>query len=177
MRSLLIFLAALLLCAPAQAQVAGGDYDSDAQFYFDVLAANSCIATTPAFKLAVSHYIQAEKVAGNWGNQDAEYLLATSDSCTAAINLAQPALSQSDMDRIIAHFSGARRGLNGDGSTDVLSAIPASINPRWYPHHAEQWRILRRGSMPRTITAVAILQDRWKRDPGFRVMNLRQINA
>ena len=115
MRSLLIFLAALLLCAPAQAQVAGGDYDSDAQFYFDVLAANSCIATTPAFKLAVSHYIQAEKVAGNWGSQDAEYLLATSDSCTAAVNLAQPTLYKVTWTGACAFA--VLTGLNGDGTT------------------------------------------------------------
>ena len=117
MRSLLIFLAALLLCAPAQAQVSGGAYDSDAQVYFDVLVANSCTTPTPAFKLAVSHYVQAEKVAGNWNSQDAEYILATANSCTASINLAQPTLYK-------VTYSGSpaftvQNGMPCDGATQV----------------------------------------------------------
>ena len=110
-RVLLSLLIAAVSLQARAGSLPSGAYDSDAQVYFDVLVANSCTTPTPAFKLAVSHYVQAEKVAGNWNSQDGQYMLATADSCTASINLAQPTLYK-------ITYSGActfavQTGLNG----------------------------------------------------------------
>jgi hypothetical protein len=90
-------------------------YDTDASVYFLQLSINGCATPSAAFKAAVNAYVIAEKTALNWGNQDAEYVFATTDSCTAATNLAQPPLYK-------VTWSGSptftlQNGLNGDGAT------------------------------------------------------------
>lgn len=90
-------------------------YDTDASAYFLQLSINGCATPSASFKAAVNAYVIAEKAALNWGNQDAEYIFATTNSCTAATNLAQPPLYQMT-------WSGSptftlQNGLNGDGST------------------------------------------------------------
>jgi hypothetical protein len=90
-------------------------YDGDASSYFVQLSINGCATPTASFKAAVNAYIIAEKAALNWGNQDAQYILATTDSCTAGTNLAQPTLYK-------VTWSGSpsftvQNGLNGDGAT------------------------------------------------------------
>lgn len=90
-------------------------YDTDASLYFLQLSINGCTTPTAIFKAAINQYIIAEKAALNWGNQDFEYLLATTDSCTAATNLAQPPLYK-------ITWTGSptftlQTGLNGDGAT------------------------------------------------------------
>lgn len=117
---LTVLLCLLAITSPASAQMMGGAYDSDAQAYFNALSANSCTAPSAAFKRAVSTYIKAEKTAGNWDSQDSEYIFATTDSCTASINLAQSTLYK-------ITWAGActyslQNGLNGDSSTCVGDA-------------------------------------------------------
>lgn len=117
-----------------------GAYDSDAQAYFNTLAANSCTTPSVAFQRAVSAYIVAEKASGNWGSQDAEYILTTTDSCTAGTNLAQPNLYK-------VTWSGActfsvANGLRGDGSTcygDTNVAMNATGRMSQNSAHMEAW--------------------------------------
>ena len=92
MRKWLLAFGLILAATQADAQAWSGAYDSDAVAYFNALTGNSCSAPSASFKTAVSNFVYAEKAVGNWGNQDAEYILATTDSCTASINLAQPSL-------------------------------------------------------------------------------------
>lgn len=108
-----ILLAGLLFSGTARAFPQ--TYDTDASVYFAQLSINGCATPTASFKAAVNAYIIAEKAALNWGNQDAEYIFATTDSCTAATNLAQPTLYQ-------ITWNGSptftlQNGLNGNGST------------------------------------------------------------
>ena len=94
MRKFLAAFVLYLLASPAFAAgpLFGGAYDSDAQAYFNSLSANSCAAPSVAYQTAISNFIYAEKSAGNWGSQDYIYVIVTTDSCTASINLAQPNL-------------------------------------------------------------------------------------
>lgn len=133
-----------LVAFPTHAQVLlqlrSGAYDSDAQAYFNTLVANSCTTPSVAFEQAVSAYIVAERAAGNWGNQDAEYILTTADSCTAAINLAQPSLYK-------VTWSGSpsfavQTGFPCDGSTqygDTNVAENALTRRSQNNGHIEQW--------------------------------------
>lgn len=94
MRWLLSALFALLLTTAAQAAspLYGGAYDSDAQAYFNALAGNSCATPTTAYKQAFSDFIAGNKADGNWNTQDYIFVIVTTDSCTASVNVAQPSL-------------------------------------------------------------------------------------
>lgn len=112
-----IFLALALSFVANWAGAFPATYDPDASVYFTQLSINNCATPTAIFKAAVSNYITAEKTALNWGNQDAEYLLTTTDLCTASTNLAQP-------QKYKLTWSGSptptlQNGINGDGSTIV----------------------------------------------------------
>lgn len=90
----------LLAFSPAYAADSGGRlwlqshyaYDGNAQEYFDALASNGCTTPTQAYKSAINAFIVSEKASGAWGTQGYRYIIVTADSCTASINLAQPAL-------------------------------------------------------------------------------------
>lgn len=89
--------------------------DPDAIRYFNTLISNGCTTPSGSFETAVNNFIVSEKAVANWGNQDFSYIFATSDSCTASINLSQPL-------RYKITWTGActysvANGLNGDGST------------------------------------------------------------
>lgn len=96
LKRLLALAFALIAVTPAHAQsvlqLRPGAYDSDAQAYFNALAGNSCTAPSVAYMQAISNFVVVEKAAGDWGNQDYRYVIITTDSCTASINLAQPSL-------------------------------------------------------------------------------------
>jgi hypothetical protein len=134
--------AAALLCSGFTGPPIINTYprDTDAEIYFGALIANSCTPPGLKFRKAVTRYFRAEKIAGNWGSQDAQYILAVPDSCTASINLAQPTLykitwSGSCTWTILA-------GLNGDGSTCVGdTGTNQSALVRWLQNsgHMETW--------------------------------------
>lgn len=92
-------------------------YDRDAVAYFAALVANGCTTPSASFKGVVNTYITAEKAARNWGGQDFAYITTTADSCTASVNLAQPALYKITYSGACT-FS-ATLGLNGDSATCV----------------------------------------------------------
>ena len=120
MKLLSAILSCLLMVSPAFAganslKLHQGAYDSAAQRYFNSLVAYGCTTPTPAFKLAVSNYVKAKKAHGNWGGDDFIYILATADSCTASVNLAQPTLYKLTWNGSCT-FAVAT-GLTGDGST------------------------------------------------------------
>lgn len=120
MRRALALLLALLFCVPAQATSNPRlrlhyALDPNAITYFAALVSNGCTTPSGAFKTAVNNYIVAEKAAGNWGYQDFAYILATADSCTASINLAQPNLYKITWSGSCTYS--AANGLNGDSAT------------------------------------------------------------
>jgi len=103
------------LCLTGAAASFPNTYDTDASTYFLQLSINGCATPTASFKAAINIYIIAEKAALNWGNQDFQGVFATTDSCTAGTNLAQPGLYN-------ITWSGpptfaVQTGLNGNGST------------------------------------------------------------
>lgn len=121
-RALLAFF--LACCSVASAQAAQNAafllrfhmaWDRDALIYFNALVSNGCTTPTTAFKVAVNSYITSEKAAANWGYQDFAYILATADSCTASINLAQPNLYKITWSGSCTYS--AANGLNGDSAT------------------------------------------------------------
>lgn len=87
----------------------------EATAYFNALSSNGCATPTAQFKTAVNVYINAEKAAGNWGSNDASYILATADFCTASVNLAQPNLYQITWNGPCT--ISVAQGLNGDSAT------------------------------------------------------------
>jgi hypothetical protein len=134
--------AAALLCSGFTGPPIINTYprDTDAEMYFGALIANSCTPPGLKFRKAVTRFFRAEKIAGNWGSQDAQYILAVPDSCTASINLAQPTLykitwSGSCTWTILA-------GLNGDGTTCVgdIGANQSAL-VRWVQNsgHMDVW--------------------------------------
>ena len=66
-------------------------YDAAAQAYFDRLKADGCQAPTRQAKATWNTFVVAEKASGNW-TQDAAYLLASGEACSARINVRQPSL-------------------------------------------------------------------------------------
>lgn len=121
-------------------------YDTDASVYFLQLSINGCATPSASFKAAVNAYIIAEKAALNWGNQDAQYLLATTDACTAGTNLAQPTLYG-------VTWNGSptftvQNGLPGDGSTqdgDTNVNLSALTRLSQNNAHLESWVAANKG--------------------------------
>lgn len=103
------------LCLTACASAFPQTYDPDASTYFLQLSINGCATPSANFKAAVNDYIIAEKAVLNWGGQDLAYIMATSDSCTAATNLAQPSLYKLTWAGSCVYS--VANGLQGDGST------------------------------------------------------------
>ena len=131
-----------------------GAYDSAAQRYFNSLVSNGCTTPTPDFKLAVSNYVKAEKVSGNWGNQDAEYILATADSCTASINLAQPSLYKVTWN-VSPPFT-VQNGLPGDIATqngDTGVNLNALTRLSQNNSHIDAWVAANKNAILGTLTA------------------------
>lgn len=87
-----VSVAAVVASASSKAFAFPQTYDTDASVYFAQLVINGAATLTAQFKAAVNAYIIAEKAALNWGNQDAEYIFATTDIVVASTNLAQPPL-------------------------------------------------------------------------------------
>lgn len=121
LRGVVAFILSLAIATPAFATgkppLLGGAYDTDAQSYFNALAANSCPTPTAAFKQAVSAFFVTEKANGNYygSPQAMGYILATADSRCAAVNLYQPSLYN-------VTWAGSptftvASGLNGDAAT------------------------------------------------------------
>lgn len=108
-------LAQLSSVCPGSGSLCEYPWRSEALAYFAQVSKCSGFAVTDTFKKAINNYVDAEILAGNWGYQDAQFLLLTSSSCVASINLVQPGTFDIQSWGTNCVYS-STTGLSGDGA-------------------------------------------------------------